>query len=85
MRNVPSKKSIIKDKYLEQDETYRKARAENGGKNPFCPESQTHFELDFLSLFGSAFSNGIIQTDSKRRTYFGCCGFSTSTTLLGRR
>lgn len=43
------------DEYLERDETYRKAKAANGGKDPFCPKGQPHFELDFLNLFGPAF------------------------------
>jgi choline dehydrogenase len=43
------------DKYLENDSQYRKAKAANGGKDPFCPEGQPHFELDFVCMFGSAF------------------------------
>ncbi|KAJ6783689.1 hypothetical protein PWT90_08047 [Aphanocladium album] len=43
------------DKYLEKSPEYRKAKADNGGKDPFCPYGQPHFELDFLPLFGSAF------------------------------
>ncbi|CAN6674778.1 hypothetical protein TRVA0_065S00166 [Trichomonascus vanleenenianus] len=43
------------DEYLEKDPQYRKAKAANGGKDPFCPEGQPHFELDFVSMFGSAF------------------------------
>ncbi|KAK5288298.1 hypothetical protein LTR43_007980 [Exophiala xenobiotica] len=43
------------DKYLEQDEQYRQAKAANGGRDPFCPDGQPHFELDFVCMFGSAF------------------------------
>lgn len=43
------------DKYLEKDATYRKAKAANGGKDPFSPGGQPHFELDFVCMFGSAF------------------------------
>ncbi|CUM48403.1 unnamed protein product [Debaryomyces tyrocola] len=43
------------DKYLEKDSNYRKAKAANGGKDPFSPEGQPHFELDFVCMFGSAF------------------------------
>lgn len=43
------------DSYLEKDDIYRKAKAANGGRDPFCPDGQPHFELDFVSIFGSAF------------------------------
>jgi choline dehydrogenase len=43
------------DKYLEKDPNYRKAKAANGGRDPFSPEGQPHFELDFVCMFGSAF------------------------------
>ncbi|KAH8816723.1 putative glucose dehydrogenase [Xylogone sp. PMI_703] len=43
------------DKYLEKDSNYRKAKAANGGLDPFSPEGQPHFELDFVCMFGSAF------------------------------
>lgn len=43
------------DEYFEKDPEYRRRKAENGGKDPFCPEGQPHFELDFVSMFGSAF------------------------------
>lgn len=43
------------DEYLEKDAQYRKAKAENGGIDPFCPYGQPHFELDFVCMFGSAF------------------------------
>jgi choline dehydrogenase len=43
------------DKYLEKDPEYRKAKAANGGLDPFSPYGQPHFELDFVCAFGSAF------------------------------
>ncbi|KAJ5376161.1 hypothetical protein N7509_013047 [Penicillium cosmopolitanum] len=43
------------DKYLEKVPEYQKAKAANGGKDPFSPFDQPHFELDFVCLFGSAF------------------------------
>jgi choline dehydrogenase len=43
------------DKYLEKDPNYRKAKAANGGRDPFSPLGQPHFELDFVCMFGSAF------------------------------
>lgn len=43
------------DKYLERDPEYRKAKAGNGGLDPFSPQGQPHFELDFVCAFGSAF------------------------------
>lgn len=43
------------DKYLERDPIYREAKANNGGKDPFSPKGQPHFELDFVCAFGSAF------------------------------
>lgn len=43
------------DKYLEKDPVYRAAKEANGGKDPFSPEGQPHFELDFVCMFGSAF------------------------------
>ena len=43
------------DKYLDKSPEYRKAKAANGGVDPFCPYGQPHFELDFIPLFGSAF------------------------------
>ncbi|KAH6663415.1 hypothetical protein B0J14DRAFT_609416 [Halenospora varia] len=43
------------DKYLEKDPNYRKAKAANGGHDPFSPQGQPHFELDFVCMFGSAF------------------------------
>ncbi|OQE20861.1 hypothetical protein PENFLA_c015G09797 [Penicillium flavigenum] len=43
------------DHYLERSPEYRAAKAANGGRDPFCPYGQPHFELDFIPLFGSAF------------------------------
>lgn len=43
------------DKYLENDPQYREAKAANGGKDPFSPGGQPHFELDFVGMFGTAF------------------------------
>ncbi|KAJ5472258.1 glucose-methanol-choline oxidoreductase [Penicillium desertorum] len=43
------------DNYLERSPEYRAAKAANGGRDPFCPYGQPHFELDFIPLFGSAF------------------------------
>ncbi|OBG24133.1 glucose-methanol-choline oxidoreductase [Mycobacterium sp. 852002-51057_SCH5723018] len=43
------------DEYLEKDPTYRAAKAANGGRDPFSPEGQPHFEIDFVCAFGSAF------------------------------
>lgn len=43
------------DKYLENDAFYREAKTANGGKDPFSPEGQPHFELDFVCMFGTAF------------------------------
>lgn len=43
------------DDYFEKDKLYRERKAANGGKDPFSPEGQPHFELDFVSMFGSAF------------------------------
>jgi choline dehydrogenase len=43
------------DKYLERDPEYKKAKANNGGLDPFSPQGQPHFEIDFVCAFGSAF------------------------------
>lgn len=43
------------DEYLDKDPIYREAKAANGGLDPFSPEGQPHFELDFVPMFGSAF------------------------------
>ncbi|OBT98919.1 hypothetical protein VE01_02467 [Pseudogymnoascus verrucosus] len=40
------------DKYIEKDPAYKKAKAANGGKDPFSPLGQPHFELDFVYMFG---------------------------------
>lgn len=36
------------DQRLEKYEVYREAKAKNGGKDPFGPEGQPHFEIDFV-------------------------------------
>ncbi|KAI8713774.1 hypothetical protein NCS52_01223000 [Fusarium sp. LHS14.1] len=38
------------DSYLEKDAQYRERKAANGGKDPFCPGGQPHFELDFVAI-----------------------------------
>lgn len=43
------------DRYLETSPEYRQAKAANNNLDPFCPQGQPHFELDFIPLFGSAF------------------------------
>lgn len=43
------------DDYFNKDKTYVRRKAANGGKDPFCPDGQPHFELDFVAMFGSAF------------------------------
>ncbi|CAH0054959.1 unnamed protein product [Clonostachys solani] len=43
------------DQRLENYESYRQAKAANGGLDPFGPAGQPHFELDFVGLFSSAF------------------------------
>ncbi|KAJ5142594.1 Glucose-methanol-choline oxidoreductase [Penicillium bovifimosum] len=43
------------DERLEQYEAYRQAKASNGGKDPFGPEGQPHFEIDFVPMFCDAF------------------------------
>lgn len=43
------------DKYLNKDAAYKKAKAANGGVDPFSLQGQPHFELDFVCMFGSAF------------------------------
>lgn len=43
------------DDRLEKYDEYRAAKAANGGLDPFGPNGQPHFELDFVSLFSSAF------------------------------
>ncbi|KAJ5088321.1 hypothetical protein N7456_011937 [Penicillium angulare] len=41
--------------YLEKDPQYVKTKAANGGKDPFVPLGQPHFELDFVCMFETAF------------------------------
>lgn len=43
------------DDYFEKDKLYKERKAANGGKDPFSPLGQPHFELDFVAMFGSAF------------------------------
>nr|BAF98893.1 formate oxidase 3 [Schwanniomyces vanrijiae] len=43
------------DEYFEKDPLYRERKAANGGKDPFSPEGQPHFELDFVGMYGTAF------------------------------
>ncbi|PYH43762.1 GMC family oxidoreductase [Aspergillus saccharolyticus JOP 1030-1] len=43
------------DARLHQSPAYRKAKAANGGRDPFGPAGQPHFELDFVGMFSSAF------------------------------
>ncbi|GAV50584.1 hypothetical protein ZYGR_0Y00260 [Zygosaccharomyces rouxii] len=43
------------DHYLEKDPHYSQTKKANGDKDPFAPKGQPHFELDFVSMFGSAF------------------------------
>ncbi|KAJ5170111.1 Glucose-methanol-choline oxidoreductase C-terminal [Penicillium coprophilum] len=43
------------DKQLEEHDMYREAKANNGGKDPFGPDGQPHFEIDFIPMFCDAF------------------------------
>ncbi|RAL13461.1 GMC family oxidoreductase [Aspergillus homomorphus CBS 101889] len=43
------------DDRLERFKEYREAKAQNGGKDPFGPEGQPHFEIDFVPMFSDAF------------------------------
>lgn len=43
------------DNYLKKDSEYRRSKANNGDVDPFSPEGQPHFELDFVCMFGSTF------------------------------
>ncbi|KAJ5374289.1 Glucose-methanol-choline oxidoreductase [Penicillium concentricum] len=43
------------DGQLEDHEMYRKAKTNNRGKDPFGPEGQPHFEIDFIPMFCDAF------------------------------
>ncbi|KAL3430587.1 hypothetical protein BDV09DRAFT_202104 [Aspergillus tetrazonus] len=37
------------------NEHYRRVKEQFGGKDPFSPDGQPHFELDCVCMFGSAF------------------------------
>ncbi|CAG8207825.1 unnamed protein product [Penicillium salamii] len=43
------------DERLNAHAQYRMAKEENGGKDPFGPEGQPHFEIDFVPMFCDAF------------------------------
>ncbi|KAF9776094.1 hypothetical protein IL306_005759 [Fusarium sp. DS 682] len=43
------------DERLEKHQSYREAKAANGGLDPFGPKGQPHFELDFVGMFSTAF------------------------------
>lgn len=43
------------DERLNRYESYRQAKAANGGLDPFGPAGQPHFELDFVGIFSTAF------------------------------
>ncbi|RAH73861.1 GMC family oxidoreductase [Aspergillus aculeatinus CBS 121060] len=43
------------DDRLEKYKEYREAKEQNGGKDPFGPEGQPHFEIDFVPMFSDAF------------------------------
>lgn len=43
------------DERLNKYPAYREAKAANGGRDPFGPDGQPHFELDFVGMFSSAF------------------------------
>lgn len=43
------------DERLNKYQSYREAKAANGGLDPFGPAGQPHFELDFVGLFSTAF------------------------------
>lgn len=43
------------DERLNNYAAYREAKAANGGRDPFGPNGQPHFELDFVPMFSSAF------------------------------
>lgn len=43
------------DKRLEKYAEYRKAKEANGGLDPFGPDGQPHFEVDFVPMFSDAF------------------------------
>ncbi|KEZ43971.1 hypothetical protein SAPIO_CDS4182 [Scedosporium apiospermum] len=53
-----SKFSVAAETYKRigpKDPLYKERKAANGSKDPFSPEGQPHFELDFVCMFGSAF------------------------------
>jgi choline dehydrogenase len=43
------------DKRLEKIPAYVKAKEANGGLDPFGPDGQPHFEVDFVPVFANAF------------------------------
>ncbi|KAF2022540.1 glucose-methanol-choline oxidoreductase-like protein [Setomelanomma holmii] len=43
------------DQRLEKYPEYRKAKEANGGMDPFGPDGQPHFEIDFVPMFSDAF------------------------------
>lgn len=43
------------DERLEKYPEYRKAKEANGGLDPFGPDGQPHFEIDFVPMFSDAF------------------------------
>jgi choline dehydrogenase-like flavoprotein len=43
------------DNYLEKCPEYVKYKKENGGRDPFGPAGQPHFEIDFVPVFADAF------------------------------
>jgi choline dehydrogenase len=43
------------DERLEKYPQYRAAKAANGGKDPFGPDGQPHFEVDFVPMFSKPF------------------------------
>lgn len=43
------------DERLNKYAAYKRAREANGGRDPFGPGGQPHFELDFVPMFSSAF------------------------------
>ncbi|KAL8827470.1 MAG: hypothetical protein Q9191_003164 [Dirinaria sp. TL-2023a] len=43
------------DKRLEKDPEYLKLKEANGGLDPFGPDGQPHFEIDFVPMFADAF------------------------------
>ncbi|KIR31793.1 glucose-methanol-choline oxidoreductase [Cryptococcus deuterogattii MMRL2647] len=43
------------DERLERHKQYRDYKEQNGGKDPFGPDGQPHFEIDFVPMFADAF------------------------------